>query len=127
MIGALLFAGYDTTRNQLGIAMALFAQHPKQWRLLGDEPERVPRAVDEVLRFMGTVTVAPRITREAAEVGGYHIPAGTLLTLSTAAANHDPAAHREPELFDITVERPLPPLTFGGIVRYMPFLSGATP
>lgn len=118
MIGALLFAGYDTTRNQLGIAMVLFAQHPKQWRLLHDEPERLPRAVDEVLRFMGTVTVAPRITVQEIEVGGYRIPGGTMLTLSTGAANHDPKAHHDPELFDITAERPLPPLTFGGGPHY---------
>src|SRR5207249_4489544 len=64
MIGALLFAGYDTTRNQLGNAMALFAQYPEQWRLLGDDPGRVGLAVEEVLRFMGTVTVAPRIARD---------------------------------------------------------------
>lgn len=118
MIGALLFAGYDTTRNQLGIAMALFAQHPDQWRLLGDDPARVGRAVEEVLRFMGTVTVAPRITVQDVEVGDYRIPAGTILTLSTGAANHDPAAHEQPYLFDIMVERPLPPLTFGGGPHY---------
>jgi cytochrome P450 len=118
MIGALLFAGYDTTRNQLGIAMTLFAQHPPQWRLLGDEPERVPRAVEEVLRFMGTVTVAPRIAVQDLQVGGYWVPAGTLLTLSTGAANHDPSAHERPGLFDIIIERPLPPLTFGGGPHY---------
>src|SRR5262249_29368159 len=57
MIGALLFAGYDTTRNQLGIAMVLFAEHPEQWRLLAERPERTAAAVDEVLRFMGTVAI----------------------------------------------------------------------
>jgi len=118
MIGALLFAGYDTTRNQLGIAMALFAQHPAQWRLLGGNPGLVNRAVEEVLRFMGTVTVAPRITCAEVEIGGYRIPPGTLLTLSTGAANHDPAAHDQPGLFDIAAERPLPPLTFGGGPHY---------
>jgi cytochrome P450 len=117
MIGALLFAGYDTTRNQLGIAMVLFAQHPDQWRLLGDEPARAAAAVEEVLRFMGTVGVAPRITREAVTVGDYLIPAGTLLTLSTGAANHDPAAYDQPDRFDITVPRE-PPLTFGGGPHY---------
>ena len=39
--------------------------------------------------------------------------AGTVVSLSTAAANHDPAAFTAPERFDITVERE-PPLTFGG-------------
>lgn len=117
MIGALLFAGYDTTKNQLGIAMSLFAQFPDQWRLLGDEPQRAPAAVEEILRFQGTVAVAPRVAREALTVGDYHIPAGTLLTLSTGAANHDPAAYERPERFDITLERE-PPLTFGGGAHY---------
>ena len=39
-------------------------------------------------------------------------------TLSTASANHDPAAHEQPNLFDITAERLLPPLTFGGGPHY---------
>ncbi len=117
MIGALLFAGYDTTRNQLGIAMVLFAQHPAQWRLLAERPERAGAAVDEVLRFQGAVTVAPRVAREELTVGDYLIPAGTLLTLSTGAANHDPASYARPERFDITVERE-PPLTFGGGPHY---------
>lgn len=117
MIGALLFAGYDTTRNQLGIAMALFCEFPDQWRLLGDRPELAAAAVDEVLRFQGTVAVAPRITREPVVVGDYLVPAGTMLTLSTAAANHDPAAYDHPERFDVAVDRE-PPLTFGGGAHY---------
>jgi hypothetical protein len=118
MIGSLLFAGYDTTRNQLGIALSLFAGHPEQWRLLGDRPELAAAAVEEVLRFLGTVAVAPRIAREELVVGEYRIPAGTLLTLSTAAANHDTAAHDVPGRFDITATRGEPPLTFGGGPHY---------
>jgi cytochrome P450 len=118
MIGSLLFAGYDTTRNQLGIALSLFAEHPEQWRLLGDRPDLAAAAVEEVLRFLGTVAVAPRIAREALDVGEYHIAANTLLTLSTGAANHDPVAHDVPARFDITAPRREPPLTFGGGSHY---------
>jgi len=117
LIASLLFAGYDTTRNQLGIGLFLFAQFPEQWRLLGRRPELAPNAVEEILRFMGTVTVAPRFAHERLEIGDYDVPAGTILSLSTAAANHDPAIHTRPELFDITVERE-PPLTFGGGPHY---------
>ena len=117
LIASLIFAGYDTTRNQLGIAMVLFAEAPSQWCLLGERPELAPSAVEEVVRFQGTVAVAPRLAREPLDVGGYHIPAGTLVSLSTAAANHDPAAYLAPERFDITVDR-APPLTFGGGPHY---------
>jgi cytochrome P450 len=117
LIASLIFAGYDTTRNQLGIAMALFADWPSQWQLLRERPELAARAVDEVLRFQGTVAVAPRLAREELEVDGYRIAPGTLVSLSTAAANHDPQAYAAPERFDITVER-APPLTFGGGPHY---------
>jgi cytochrome P450 len=117
LIASLLFAGYDTTRNQLGIGLFLFAQHPAEWRRLRERPELAPKAVDEILRFLGTVSVAPRIANEALVIGDYEVPAGTIVSLSTAAANHDPAVHREPERFDIAADRE-PPLTFGGGPHY---------
>jgi cytochrome P450 len=117
LIIGLLFAGYDTTRNQLGLAMWLFAQHPDQWELLAAQPELAPRAVEEVMRFKGAVDVAPRIVAEDFEFDGYRFTAGTFLMLSTVAANHDPAAYSSPGEFDITVERE-PQLTFGGGPHY---------
>ncbi len=117
MIASLLFAGYDTTRNQLGIAMTLFAAHPEQWALLGRRPDLAARAVEEVVRYQGTVSLAPRFADQELIVDEYRIPAGTVVTLSTAAANHDPAAYTEPERFDITAERAAP-LTFGGGPHY---------
>jgi hypothetical protein len=117
LIASLLFAGYDTTRNQLGIGLFLFAQFPEQWRALARRPELAPNAVEEILRYMGTVTVAPRLAHESLEIGGYLVPAGTIVSLSTAAANHDPAVHVRPEVFDVTIARE-PPLTFGGGPHY---------
>src|SRR5262249_13584605 len=61
MIAGLLFAGYDTTRNQLGIAMALFCEHRDQWTQLAANPALAVNAVEEVLRFLGVIGVAPRI------------------------------------------------------------------
>jgi len=118
MISSLLFAGYDTTRNQLGIAMWLFCEHPDQWAQLAAAPELAANAVEEVLRFLGVIGVAPRIAIADLEVGGYLIPAGTLLSLGTGAANHDPAAFTAPQRFDITAKRDEPPLTFGGGPHY---------
>ena len=54
----------DTTRNQLGLALQTFAEHPDQWRLLGERPELSRPAVAEVMRVNPTVTW---ITREASE------------------------------------------------------------
>lgn len=117
MIGGLLFAGYDTTRNQLGLAMWLFAEHPDQWNLLFEHPELAPRAVEEVMRFHGAIDVAPRVVAEDFELDGYRLVAGTLLSLATGIANHDPVAYDRPHDFDISAER-APQLTFGGGPHY---------
>lgn len=113
LIVGLLFAGYDTTRNQLGLAVWAFARHPHQWRLLAEDPELAPAAVEESLRYRGSVALAPRLVAEDFEFDGYRFAAGTLLNLSTAAANHDPAMHDHPGAFDISVSREAQ-LSFGG-------------
>ena len=46
MVNAVIVGGTDTTRNQLACCVALLAAHPDQWRLLADEPELAPRAVE---------------------------------------------------------------------------------
>ncbi len=58
----LVFAGMETTRNQLGLALQTLLAHPDQWRLLGERPELGEQAVEEVMRVNPTVTW---ITREA--------------------------------------------------------------
>lgn len=117
MIGGLLFAGFDTTRNQLGLAMALFADHPNQWRLLASRPELAAQAVEEVMRFEGAISVIPRMATEDLEIDGYHVPAGTLVALDINSANFDQVNYENPHEFDITVERE-PHLTFGGGAHY---------
>ena len=113
LVIGLLFAGYDTTRNQLGLGMWVFAQHPEQWALLADRPDLARNAVEEMMRFRGAVASAPRLVAEDLDFDGYHLAAGTLLFLSTSGANHDPAAYELPHVFDIAAERE-PQLTFGG-------------
>lgn len=117
MIAALLFAGYDTTRNQLGHALFIFTHHPEQWILLDEHPELANQAVDEVMRLHGAVVGVPRITTAEVEVEGWLIPSGTVVFLAISSANRDDAYYDEPLRFDITVERP-PNLTFGGGPHY---------
>ena len=117
LIAALLFAGYDTTRNQLGLGMFLFTEFPEQWEALRADPSLAARAVEEIMRFRGAVAAVPRMVLEDIEMDGYRIPAGTMLTLSSSSANHDPDTYEDPWTFDITVERE-PHFTFGGGPHY---------
>jgi cytochrome P450 len=100
----LIFGGIDTTRNQLGLAVKTFIEHPDQWELLSREPELAPKAVDEVMRVNPTVTW---ITREAAEDFEFQdrrIEKGTTIHLFTQAAATDPRAFADAG-FDIAAER----------------------
>jgi cytochrome P450 len=105
MIGGLLFAGYDTTRNQLGLAMNLFCDHPDQWRMVAERPEVVPAAVEEIMRFAGATSMTPRIASDDIVVDGWLIPAGTIVGLSLTSANYDVDVYDKPFEFDITATR----------------------
>ena len=51
----MIFGGYDTTRNQLGLAMQSFIDNPAQWKLLAENPALGGKAVEEVMRTNPTV------------------------------------------------------------------------
>ena len=111
-----LIGGVDTTQAQLAHAMRLFAEHPDQWALLGREPERVPAAVEEVLRHEPITPFTARITLREVEHRGVVFPEGTVVMVSTLSGNRDGAG---PDVFDITAERPGARLmTFGAGVHF---------
>jgi cytochrome P450 len=119
MCEAVLMAGTDTTRNQLGCSLSLFAAHPEQWKLLADQPELAPRAVEETMRFFGTVRGTVRFASEDIEYRDVVFPAGTFIGLSLAQANRDPSIFDSPAEFDITRDPPdKPQLTFGSGIHY---------
>jgi cytochrome P450 len=112
----LIFGGFDTTRNQLGLAMQAFIDHPGQWRLLGERPELGPAAVEEVMRISPTTTW---VTREAVAdftFDGLDIAAGATIHLFCAAAGTDPRAGAAG--FDITAADRPPHFGFGGGIHY---------
>jgi cytochrome P450 len=115
---ALLGAGTDTTRHQLAAAVDLLGDHPDQWALLGEQPELVPRAVEEVMCYRSIGFGLPRIATEDVELAGVRIPAGTIVLATTAAANRDPAAFSDPDRFDITRENTVGTLSFGNGAHY---------
>jgi cytochrome P450 len=106
--------GVDTTQAQLAHGLRLFAEHPDQWELLGREPELVPQAVEEVLRFEPITPFTARMTIEDVTYRDVTIPARTVVMISTFAGNRDPAAIDAPHDFDITADRGrVKPMTFG--------------
>ena len=118
LAATLLMAGTDTTRNQLAAAVEVFCDHPDQWKLLADNPELAPRAVEEVMRYSPVIFNTFRVAVEDVELAGHVFRAGTMMIANTAAANRDPAVYPDPDRFDITRENAPAMLTFGGGIHY---------
>ena len=64
-LGAVIVAGYDTTAQLLGNGLAILLEQPERWQTLCDHPERIPQAIEEVLRYDAPVPAFFRtITQE---------------------------------------------------------------
>ncbi len=118
LVAALLMAGTDTTRLQLGAAVHVLCDHPDQWALLGRHPELAVNAVHELMRHSPITFVTLRIAIEDVELAGVMIPAGTIVVVNTGAANRDPAVCDDPDRLDICRTGTPPIQTFGGGMHY---------
>jgi cytochrome P450 len=118
----LVFAGNDTTRNTASAGMLELLRHPDQWRLLCEEPERIPAAVEEILRFTSVVNYFCRTATRDTEVAGQPIAAGEKVMLWYTSASRDVAAAEDPARFDVTRES-VDHKAFGGGGRH--FCLGA--
>jgi cytochrome P450 len=118
LVEAVLMAGTDTVRNQLACSIAVLAEHPKQWRMLVEQPDLAPRAVEETMRYLGAVQGSLRFASEDIEYRGVVFPAGTLVSIPLAGVNRDPEVFMQPDRFDLQREAEVPQLTFGSGIHY---------
>jgi cytochrome P450 len=104
----LAFAGMETTRNQLGLALQTFLAHPDQWALLAERPELGARAVEEVMRVNPTVTWVTREAIDDVDLNGLLVPKGGIVQVLSHAIGTDPRTMGGDPGFDLLVEdRPL--------------------
>ena len=101
MMILLLFAGHETTKNLVGNGLHALLTHPEQLRRLRAEPDLVPQAVEEMLRYDPPVGLVGRRALDDLEIGTVPVPAGTPLAFSIMAANRDPRRFAHPDHFDI--------------------------
>jgi len=94
-------AGAETVTKLVGNAVMLFWQHPEQWRKIVDDRAKIPRAVEEILRYWPPSQYQGRFCVEEREMEGGTVPAGFPVFLITGAATRDPRAFDRPDEFDI--------------------------
>ena len=94
-------AGAETVTKLVGNAVMLFWQHPGQWQKVVDDHEKIPRAVEEILRYWPPSQYQGRYSEEEREFEGGTVPTGYPVLLITGAATRDPRAFERADEFDI--------------------------
>lgn len=103
----LLGAGGDSTACHLASSvLTLLGHHRDTWVRLGERPEEVPAAVEELLRWItlstNDTTGLPRIATEDVTLFGVTIPKGDAVFVSTNSANRDETLFTDPDALDFT-------------------------
>ncbi|GGP68606.1 cytochrome P450 [Saccharothrix coeruleofusca] len=100
----LLFAGHETTANVLALGTFALLEHPEQLAELRADPELLPGAVEELMRYLSVVDVLYRYATEDLELGGETIAGGSTVVVSLLAANRDPRRFDDPDTLDLRRE-----------------------
>ncbi|MEL6457033.1 MAG: cytochrome P450 [Cyanobacteria bacterium J06621_15] len=118
MVFLLIGAGFETTVQLITNGVLTLLQHPEQLARLRNNPDLIEPAIEEILRFSGPVqSTEANYAAEDITLHGVTIPKGATVFPFLGAANHDPAAFENPEVFDIT-RSPNKHLGFGSGIHY---------
>ena len=96
----LIVAGIDTTWSSIGSALWHLGTYPEDRQRLIDQPELLPTAIEEFLRFYAPVTMA-RVADTDIDYNGVHIKRGDKVLMNFPAACHDPEQFENPDEFII--------------------------
>ncbi len=97
----LLIAGHETTANMLSLGTFALLEHPAELASLRSEPELMPGAVEELLRYLSVADIFFRYATEDLSLGGETIAKGSTVVVSLLAANRDPRRFENPDTLDI--------------------------
>ena len=95
-------AGNGPTAMAIGNAAWVLGQQPDAQRFLLANPDRLPGAIEELLRFDSSTHFVVRFANEAATIGARAIQPGQQIHVMVAAANRDPERFREPDVLDFS-------------------------
>ena len=114
----LLVAGFETTTNLVGNAVRAMQATPGQWEALVADPSLAAGAVEETLRYDPPVQLTARIAHEDTEIDGVPFRRNWGVLVLIGAAGRDPAAHPDPDRFDLHRVPTTPHLAFSGGAHY---------
>ncbi|MDO9590249.1 MAG: cytochrome P450 [Microcella sp.] len=115
---SLLFAGHETTTTLIANSARVLLSHRSQWDRIVADQALIPGAIDEVLRYSGSILAWRRRALTDAEIGGVSVPKGSEILLVMGSANRDEAVFENPDEFDITRPDARSHLSFGYGIHY---------
>lgn len=111
-LGLVIPGGAETTRTTLARALILFSERPDLWEWLAADRTRIPRAVEELLRWITPLNNMFRTAIAPARVAGRDIRPGDRIALVYPSANRDATVFDAAD--DLDLERdPNPHIAFG--------------
>jgi cytochrome P450 len=85
----ILVGGNESTRTVIAQGMRLLMEYPDQLQYLVDNPDRIPDACEEMLRYNTAFISMRRTAMEDTQLGGQHIKQGDKVLLHYHMVNHD--------------------------------------
>ena len=113
-------AGHETTTNQSALAVRALLSSPGAWERLSREPDTVPDAVEELLRYDCSVVAWRRRARVGVELSGVTVPAGAQLLVLLGSANHDERLFPAGDRLDLDRSNSRVHLAFGSGAHLLP-------
>ncbi len=91
----LFIGGLDTLASLMGYTFYFFSRHPEQRKLLVENPDRIPDAIEEMLRMHSIITTNRTCTKDLT-LGGVQMKEGDDVSVNTALASLDPREFKDP-------------------------------
>jgi cytochrome P450 len=117
-----VLAAHETTTDLVLNGLRQLLGHRDQWDLICEDSSLIPNAVEECLRYDGSVLSLRRLALEDVEIGDVIIPAGSAVVMLIASANRDSRFFEQADVFDVRREAAIRHVTFG---RGAHFCQGA--
>jgi cytochrome P450 len=113
MVYSMALAGHETTTNATGNGLRAILPLRDQWQMLIDQPELIPNAVEEMLRFDSPVFLHRRLAKCEVQFGDATIPEGGKVFMGLSPAGRDPEHFADPDTFDVLRDNAKDQLAFG--------------
>lgn len=114
----LLVAGHETTTAQINNGLLQWLTQREHWDALCNNPETIPQAIEEMMRYDPSVCTWRRLARKTTLINGVEIPEGSNLLLMLNSGNRDASMFPDPDTIDITRPNVKDHLALGYGVHY---------